>query len=194
MNKPCLADSEIHKRSDGIIEFIRPVLPKKAPVSCAIDSRTTRSLFYGVRQGAVPVGSSAADWRFETHVYPIRGNYFERWVRCEEPGLWSLDQAYLQFYTNLEDLGGRPFFYLHCDPSIPESEKHSEYKKGPHLHLHVPVGHAHIALDLASLPGLLQSVDSVMRGMSRSLSMLKSQLFDEDKVLREVIDGEFFRD
>src|SRR5207247_322532 len=109
------------------------------------------------------------------------GMYFEVWHRSDSDVL-ILHQAYLHIYrTNMLDIDEEEILCLHCDPDLPDNERHAQYRQGPHLHVRKavdPIPHAHLALTLhrEHLEQTLASADSLTQTLMLAVEMLSREI------------------
>ncbi len=168
----------LSSRGKSIQTILRPISHQKQ--GPAWEQRgSSREHIIATYDGTRPT-AEYRDWRFSTFVRNFQAMYFELWKRStENDEYWYLDRAYLSIYQ-VVDRNESEFLCLHCDPNIANDAK-EKYKKGPHLHIKAanePLPHAHIALNLGHLDGVLTSIDTLSDAMKTAISMLKEEVLD----------------
>ena len=146
-------------------------------------ANVARSVVLGTHDGSRP-GTDYRDWRFSTSVETLQGMYFEQW-RPGQEGSLKLIKAYLSIYKlkSVRSVGfEREILCLHCDPAEPVDTAHSDYKRGPHIHVVAaehPLSHAHFALNRTDLASTLESVDTLTGALLSAVQMIKEEVLDE---------------
>lgn len=119
------------------------------------------------------------DWRFKTLKESYWASYYEEWRAGPDRREHYLFRAYFALYQMAAGKE-REILALHTDPNEPEGP-HSEYKRGPHLHIswaEHPIPRAHIALNLDNLEATLSSVDTLTQAMTTALRLVREQVLE----------------
>lgn len=178
----CTLDNDrISPRTRELIRLVRPLVSPARQMFC-YPRYLQRDLILSLYVGEQPTVADPDEWRFPTRVSTIRASYYERWIPSDERRkLFFLDRAYLHLFIRNDSTSEQEILALHCDPNISETEKHFQYKAGPHIHMSAagsPLHKAHIALNNANLRGTLASIGALTSALSLAIAMVDNQVLN----------------
>lgn len=174
-------ESSLRSRVHDISRLLRPLSRHQHGPACHPRVGPTHYVI-GTYDGSRPTGDYT-EWRFRTPVTNLRGMYYERWLRADASGkTYLMERSYLHLIRLLPSrLDEEEMICLHCDPIEPETEPHSRYKRGPHLHFIMaeePIPHAHIALNMGYLDSILESTSSLHDAIGIAVQMLRDEILE----------------
>ena len=126
------------------------------------------------------------EWRFPTRAATLPASYNERWIEVARGNKLRFDQAYMQLYKEPKTgFGQVRVLAIDCDPFVPESEEHAEFRRGPHLHVKCaphPISRAHFALTHDLVDRVLESLDSATAAISAAVHMLNEEVLKHPEI------------
>ena len=173
-----LSESELARRGTRVQQLLRPISRRETGPAWSRLSLGTSHIIIGTHDEARS-SSHYRDWRFTIDAARHYAMYFEDW-RSEARNLFVLDKAYLNVYLRTE-MSETEIVCLHCDPSLPPSDEHAKYKRGPHIHMSVagsPYDAAHIALQGPDLTPILNSTDSLHKALAWGVQMIRDEIIE----------------
>jgi hypothetical protein len=178
------AELLLSARPTAILNLIKPLLPNPPKAQVRRVGRGIASVTFGI----LPHGMAATpavnpeDPRVPSRLTGLFLNYYETWRAADrDVDLFHLHQAYMHVHIKT---GGtardRQVLSLHCDPSMPESEAHFAYKRGPHVHVEGAeprIDRAHISLCVADPARGGDNISALTEHLRASVRMVAAELF-----------------
>jgi hypothetical protein len=174
-----LDNDQIRPRTRDLTRLLRPLIPPSRQLFC-YPRYLDRELILSLYIDEQPTSTNPDEWRFPTRISTIRASYYEKWKPTDERRkLFFLHQAYLHLFLRKSSGTEQQILAVHCDPNSSETDKHFQYKAGPHVHMSAaesPLHKAHVALNNGNLKTVLASAAALTAALSLAIAMVDNQV------------------
>jgi len=170
---------KVRNRVNPLRKLLKPLSHDLDGPAIKVESNNDRIVVLAAHGGGITSSEPYRDLRFSTTVKELNAAYFEIWKKADN-NRYFLDRAYLGLYQlHSYDEIPSEFLALHCDPY--DKGIHSDYKRGPHLHVmgaQDPFPHAHLALNLCHLEEVLANTSKLFEAYGKAVQMIRFQILD----------------
>lgn len=167
-----------NSRRVEIQKLLKRIALRKNELPIIIKS-SGRSLLVGASDDS-NVGTDFRNWRFKTYVPGFNASFYEIWSPIDKDRYFLL-KSYFHIYRTTSDLMEKEYLLLHCDPNGSLTEKHSLYRRGPHIHIKCaehPIPRSHIALNAGHLNDTLSSPSKLNTAFKNAIDMIDTQVLE----------------